>query len=360
MAGDLYLDNTWLENLSLEAPDYLQLFKGYPATIACYVVNYTTDFCNNYPTNLAHNANLAYEGEQAILANPGVNPTHAYGTVAMEFSPVEGFGELGPMTKFYVYDGRTASGQRQSLANLDGCGAKSVPELCMSCHGGSWPGDGNQGSELDTIIAGLTDGVNCELAGIGITTPGDITDPAWEMRSNLLAKITPDGNNYSSFLPFDPKTYVFPPAYEAVASEAQQEDNMRALNEMVKYTEPRPPIEELVKGWYNNNFNSEDFTPWRPAAWSNNADDAQLYDEVYAVSCRGCHVAHISFDAPADLSLYLPGRVCKNQDGTAGNYSSNPFTMAHAKLTYQNFWRKEFPQETALPTLEAYYSVNCE
>jgi hypothetical protein len=34
--------------------------------------------------------------------------------------------------------------------------------------------------------------------------------------------------------------------------------------------------------------------------------------------------------------------------------------MAHAKLTYQNFWRKEFPQETALPTLEAYYSVNCE
>jgi len=356
MAGDLYLDNTWLENLSLEAPDYLQLFKGYPATIACYVVNYTTDFCNNYPTNLAHNANLAYEGQQAILANPGVNPTHAYGTVAMEFSPVEGFGELGPMTKFYVYDGRTASGQRQSLANLDGCGAKSVPELCMSCHGGDWPGVYSQGTELDAIIAGLTDGVNCELAGIGITTPGDINDPAWIKRRDLLAEITPDGNNYSSFLPFDPKTYRFPDA----AGEGAQEDNMRALNEMVKYTEPRPPIEELVKGWYNNNFNSEDFTPWRPESWDNAVgtpeNEADFYDNVYAVSCRGCHVAHYSFEDPSDFPV--SARICKDGNGVAGGYDP---TMAHAKLTYQNFWREEFPQgnplTSALESLEVYFQL---
>jgi hypothetical protein len=359
MAGDLYLDHTWLENLSLEAPDYLKLFRGFPATVACYVVNYTTDFCNNYPTNLPANADFAYEGQQQIEANPGVNPTHAYGTVAMEFSPVEGFGALGPVTKFFVYDGRIASGQRLGAANLDGCGAKSVPELCMSCHGGDWPGDGNQGAELDAIIGGLNDGVNCELAGIGITTPGDITDPAWIKRRDLLAEITPDGNKYSSFLPFDPKTYVFPPDHLAVASEALQEDNMRALNEMVKYTEPAQAIKNIVGGWYNNNFSLGSFTAWRPTNWNNDPgtpeNEADFYDNVYAVSCRGCHAAHLSVDSADTLVLFGPGRVCKNSGGTAGNSSSNGPTMAHAKLTYQNFWRADFPQGNALTSLEAYY-----
>jgi|GEM_PF-1567954 len=357
MAEDLYLANTASENPPVAA-QYLDLFKGYPATIACYVVNYTTDFCNNYPTNQPHNANLAYEGEQAIIADPAINPTHAYGTVAMEFSPVEGFGALGPVTKFFVYDGRTASGQRLDAANLDGCGAKSVPEVCMSCHGGNWPG-GNQGAELDTIVAGLTDNVNCELAGIGITTPGDINDPAWIKRRDLLATITPDGNNYSSFLPFDPKTYVFPPDHLAVASESLQEDNMRALNEMVKYTEPTQAIKNIVGGWYNNNFGSGSFTEWRPTAWNNDPltpeNEADFYDNVYAVSCRGCHAAHLPYDSSEALVGFGPGRVCKNSSGTAGSSSANGVTMAHAKLTYQNFWRADFPQGNALTSLEAYY-----
>jgi len=361
MASDLYLDNTWLEDLSLEVPDYMKLFRGYPATVACYVVNYTTDFCNNYPTNLSQNADLAYEGQQQIEANPGVNPTHAYGTVAMEFSPVEGFGELGPVTKFFVYDGRTASGTRLGAANLDGCGAKSVPEVCMSCHGGDWPGDGNQGAELDAIIAGLTDNVNCELAGIGIATPGDIADPAWIKRRDLLAQITLDGSKYSSFLPFDPKTYVFPPDHLAVASEGEQEDNMRALNEMVKYTKPTQAIQDIVGGWYNNNFSSGSFTAWRPTDWNNDAstpeNEADFYDNVYAVSCRGCHAAHLSVNSADALVLFGPGRVCENSGGTAGNFSSNGPTMAHAKLTYQNFWRGEFPQDNALTSLEDYFQL---
>ncbi|MEO2167370.1 MAG: hypothetical protein ABGY42_04495 [bacterium] len=48
------------------------------------------------------------------------------------------------MTKFYVYGGRTADSGRLYSANLDGCSQKSVPGLCMGCHGGSWPGSGTQ------------------------------------------------------------------------------------------------------------------------------------------------------------------------------------------------------------------------
>ncbi|MFM7143103.1 MAG: hypothetical protein ACKO2K_14450, partial [Alphaproteobacteria bacterium] len=136
--------------------DWKFALPKFPATVACYVVNYTTDHCFNYPTNDPQNANLAWQGQQSILSDPTTDPLNAYGTVAMEFAPVEGFGDLGPITKFFVYDGRIASGKRLGAANLDGCGAKTAPEVCMSCHGGHWPGEASQSAAIDSIAGGLS------------------------------------------------------------------------------------------------------------------------------------------------------------------------------------------------------------
>jgi len=324
---------------------WTQLLGKLPATIACYVVNYTTDFCFNYPTNDPQNADLAYQGQQSIVSDPTVDPLHAYGTVAMEFAPVEGFADLGPITKFFVYDGRLASGARLTAANLDGCGAKSVPEVCLNCHGGSWPGDPSQGVTLDGMIAGLT-----QPAGVLANIDANDTaaaDAGYQLRRSILEHLTKNEPGFSSFLPFDPDTYQFP----AAASGASQANSIRRLNQLVLYAKPTNPIRDLVRGWYGNNLASGTFGPWRPTVWNDDpstaGNEADLYDDVYAVSCRGCHAAHFSFDP------YFPGsnRVCKDGLGNAG---SSP-TMPHAKLTYLNLWKSDFPQASALPSLEAWY-----
>lgn len=309
----LALASPWADPVALKI-----LSPRWPSTIACYVANYTTDFCNNYPTNNPTNADLAYQGQLAIEANPTQNPLHAYGTVAMEFSPIEGFGEQGSLTKFYVYDGRTADSGRLYSANLDGCGQKSVPELCMACHGGIFGGSGTQ------------------ISGFGLTGiyPFDGTSPAdlqaFQTRKDLIEPMTPGNFGFSSFLPFDPDTYQFPSI--SGANQAAQHDSLRALNRLVRYTEPKDAIIELTKGFYGNNFSSGTFANFIPPS---STMDPTLYTDVYATACRGCHAA--TYDV-----IPTPSRICVDAvSGEGGEYAP---TMPHAKLTYLNFWRSDFPQ----------------
>ncbi|MFP6663227.1 MAG: carboxypeptidase-like regulatory domain-containing protein [Deltaproteobacteria bacterium] len=310
----LALASPWADPAALKV-----LAFRWPSTIACYVANYTTDHCNNYPTNNPTNADLAYQGQIAIEADPTQNPLHAYGTVAMEFSPIEGFGELGSLTKFYVYGGRTAESERLYDANLDGCGEKSVPELCMACHGGSWPGSGTQTGGAD-------------LAGIYPFDGGSASEvAAFQARADLIEPMTPNSFGFSSFLPFDPDTYLFP----AAADEAAQHDSLRALNRLVRYTEPKDAIIELTKGFYGNNFSTGTFANFMP---SSSSMDPALYTNVYATACRGCHAATYQVTP-------TPGRICVDDvSGEGGGYDP---TMPHAKLTYLNFWRSDFPQSAA-------------
>lgn len=335
---------------SVAITDWKKLLPLFPSTVACYVVNYTTDACFNYPTNDPQNADLAYQGTQSIQANPSLDPLHAYGTVAMEFAPVEGFADLGPITKFFVYDGRIASGKRLTAANLDGCGPKSVPEVCLNCHGGSWPGDGSQAATLDAMIAGLAL-PGGTLSGIDANDTA-LADPGYQLRRGIIEKLTREEYGFSSFLPFDPETYQFPSA----APGASQAAAIRRLNQIVLWAKPKSAISSLVRGWYGNNLVSGAFAPWRPAAWNDDpaqpGDESDLYDDVYARACRGCHAAHYSIDQPTWFPS--PPRLCVNGLGEAGG---SP-TMPHAKLTYLNLWRGDYPQASALPTLEAWYTAS--
>ena len=66
--------------------------------------------------------------EAAIL---GANQWHL-GTNGIEFSP--GPGGTVRFAKFYTFDPIT--GARLMMGNLDGRGAKAMPTICISCHGG--------------------------------------------------------------------------------------------------------------------------------------------------------------------------------------------------------------------------------
>ena len=88
------------------------------------------------------------DSADVVAAISGANPV---ATVAMEYSRIESppgnpteFDDTDRVVKFYVYN---ADGTALlKAANLDGLGARPIPQLCMVCHGGEYPGGAVLGS----------------------------------------------------------------------------------------------------------------------------------------------------------------------------------------------------------------------
>ena len=137
---------------------------------ACYVTNYgdiTTD--------------------DALDAANARNNSGVVATVAMEFSKVAVADSADERhVKFYVYN---AAGNRVNRADLDDKGLRPIPQLCMVCHGGAYPGGGTTGVPT-------------------FTTPASV---------KLGAR----------FLPFDTRFYIFP----AAPNKADQQAAIKRLNE---------------------------------------------------------------------------------------------------------------------------------
>jgi hypothetical protein len=245
------------------------------SNIACYVSNFgTIDTLDSQDASLA-SAHLQ-----------GLNSNNPIATVAMEYNSFIGF------VTFYVYDG---SGSRITSADLDGFGARPVPQLCLTCHGG---------------------GKN--LLAVG----GANTAPNFVGQANLGA----------NFLPFDARFYkLLNPAADLL--------NIKKLNQqIVLATNPNLATKELISGLYANasllpHEQDRDFVA---AGWKGIASDELLYKNVIAPACRSCHVAHDStadgipsFDTAVDFKARLPQveqRVFCGRD------------MPHAQATYDLFW----------------------
>jgi len=113
------------------------------ANIACYVSNYGPPPADCSPDNSnAANCpwpNLDVAISQAISGNNNGNPSGnpvPFATVAMVFTRNSGQPNNQNNVTFYVF-----AGANQTLApdaKLDGEGAKSVPRMCMACHGGRY------------------------------------------------------------------------------------------------------------------------------------------------------------------------------------------------------------------------------
>ncbi len=87
----------------------------------------------------------AYGAYNALNLEAAVMPEAKWhlGTNAIEFSP--GPGGTIKFVKFYTYD--PVTGARLMMGNLDGRGAKAMPTVCASCHGG-------RGDPLTPALAG--------------------------------------------------------------------------------------------------------------------------------------------------------------------------------------------------------------
>ncbi len=261
---------------------------------ACYVSNY-----GNVTT-----ADL----QDAIDAAAGGAPV---ATVAMEYSRIESpngtASEFDDVTapirtvKFYVYN--SAGSATLAAANLDGHGARPVPQLCMVCHGGA-------------LVKPQTD-VNGQPV------------PVFAARDDVKMG--------SVFVPFDLRYYTFaPPPHD----KATQQPDYKTLNTTIVRpvavatgdTAIANVVDEMYSGGAANQH--EDFTVagWRAPAAPEPAK-AAFYQGTVSNACRMCHNAQpfpgLRFEAASDFVSRLPqvgSRVCTQH------------VMPHAERTHEIFW----------------------
>ena len=301
-AGYTYSRTSYLNNNDLGSGRDMHFLQRPDSTLAAYVTNYSRLG--------AFDQNPAFADDAAAQSQPGA-------TVCMEFSPVEGavdgFGnpDTTKIVKFFVYaevDGDVAAGtERQKAADLDGFGAKFVPNLCLTCHGGNY----------GTSVAGLS------------------------------------GANRSHFRELDLATYKFPGG--ATTASAAEQDAFRVQNLMITNTgASRTPILDLIDGWYPGGVGNQD-NNYTPPQWGVAADPQHdLYHKVVKVSCRTCHIAFDSNDDSSgnDWNRYDQFTIRRSFIGSyaIGATIATPSSgrvMPHALVTYRNFWIDRQPDHRA-------------
>lgn len=270
---------------------------------ACYVTNY-----GDIGTDDALDADNARNNTSS----------GALATVAMEYSRLSDTDALTDRhVKFYVYLGET----RVNNANLDGVGKRPVPQLCMVCHGGAYPG------------------------GASTTVPGFST--------------AADVKFGSRFIPFDLRFFTFPTTLD----KGPQQSAMKHLNEDIVRNAPTlspspDAIGEVVTAMYAgaSPTQHEDFLVpgWERTTLPTTVAQETYYKRVVSNACRTCHntqpFANISSErAGVDLQFRSARDFIRSQTIGAGPGTFSPFSQAeqrvctehvmpHARRTHDIFW----------------------
>lgn len=281
---------SYLNNNDLGSGRDMYLLQRADGTAAAYVTNY--GLFNQDPGN----ADLA-----AGKTNPGA-------TVAMEYSPVEGQGSTR-IVKFFVFAGADfdANAPRAKAADLDGFGAKFVPNLCLNCHGGNY-------------------------------SPANAAAPSF-------AEI----NMGAAFRELDIATYKFPGGRDTAdagekAAFKQQNAVVKGLNAAETVT--IQPIKDLITGWYAGG-NDEQDNNFLPPGWAG-APQQDLYRDLVRHSCRTCHVALDASAAPTGFG-WISYDQLRNRRGFLDSFVlCEGRVMPHAAITYRNFWLSAGPHQPAV------------
>jgi len=283
--------------------------------IACYVTNYGNRFTDDL---------------QDIIDAAGNNGPIA--TVGMEYSRLEDpngdgstFVNNTRVVKFYVFAEAAASpvhpgefNGRVTAADLDGFGARPVPQLCMVCHGGRLPNSVLQNG-------------------------GTIGTPAWDTADPTT------GNLGARFIPFDFASLTGP-----FGSATFQQQIKRLNQEIVLKTERDQiangylALQEIIDAMYapggtaatqNIGFTVGGW-PSAAAGPGGGPSEAQMYGTVVTPSCRGCHTnqgpSNVSWATAAEFNnfaLLIDSVVCSSH------------VMPHSLVTHNRFWLSANPQQ---------------
>jgi hypothetical protein len=241
--------------------------------LACYVTNYGAPDQNPANADDAQNRNPAKRGA----------------TVAMEYKASE---PPANQVRFFVYaPGDPATAGRLKFADLDGLGPKPVPHLCIVCHGGYFDGGANNTTQA-------------------------------RFREFDLPSFKYSGGRSWDFAP-SPNTLA---ANELTA--------FAGLNQMVRDVAPNTsPIKDLINNWYPGGFGAGT-APVKPAVPSGWNTQVNGYHNVYAKSCRTCHVARDN----GNPNTFITFNNSASYAGTSYVVCDSPKVMPNAYITYKNFW----------------------
>jgi cytochrome c5 len=279
------------------------------ANVACYVTNF-----GNIATDDADDVVAAVAGSGKVA------------TVAMEHAPIEGDPVADPVVKFFVYN---AADNRVNAADLDGKGLRPVPQLCMVCHGGSYPGGGTTG-----------------------VPPFNTVDEA---------KLG------SEFIAFDLHNYAFA---ASPFDKASQQAAFKTLNEQIVLgTNPGPPTQLHIAEMYDGDNGVPPTTqeellvvsdPSAAAAdrWTAQPPGQEMYKHVVGNACRTCHATN-----PAPSLQFVNAKQVIDILGSVEFRVCSQHVMPHAKRTHDLFWLSADRPDTAIVDphqpgiLEAFGSV---
>lgn len=292
-------------------------------TLAFVVENYRVDAGTGPYTSVNVDAAVARDTQWLF----GVN--------AIEFSPLSGAPtpKCGNcVVKFYNYD--PATGQRQAMVDLDTRGAKAMPTICISCHGGRGDPLKADGSFARTVTS-----------------------------------LTAVGNTQARLQPFDVPSFDY--STLAGYTRADQETKLRDFNLWVLCSYPmhtwetgygaginacRPdanpnewmsaPAANMIKVWYGGaEDGTGDFGPsatgtYVPSGW---AGHEPLWNGVVAKYCRACHILRGTVNQfEVDFAYFddiggLPGGFETYKDRIKAHVFDRG-NMPLSFFVFQNFW----------------------
>jgi hypothetical protein len=224
--------------------------------------------------------------------------------VAMDYMVSPGVNNNQPFVRFLIFG---PSGQLLPSINLDGRREKFVPGTCVVCHGGD----------------------------------------------HYAGKFPEDGSGSANvgghFLPYDTGNFEFSSKFGL--REKDQEQAIYFLNQNLLNAGPTPAEQALIAGWYANQpgFKKVLNKTYIDPSWPAQGTAAyNFYQDVYARSCRTCHVALVegyNFDHYQNIT---PGNGFYRADSpevdvsiaTCGGDSQifRDHSMANSLVTFNRFW----------------------
>ena len=281
---------------------------------ACYVTNYGQPPANNPDQQDAND-----------VLDPNKLPD---ATVSMEYSRVESapndpieFPDNDRAVKFYVYDTKNPDSPPLRKADLDGHGARPVPQLCMVCHGGT-----------------------------AASVPADVNNPAGPKKGAFTSR-NDIISMQSNFLPFDLHLYNFPAAKSKASQQAAFKNlNVNIVRGVANGTGTGTAIVEaidtsLYPGNSATQIEDQVIAGWDPI--NVNSNRHRFYRDVFARACRTCHISR-PFGAPS----FANASDFETEITTVQNYVCSKKVMPHAQRTNNIFWTSLNPNMAAF--LELY------
>lgn len=229
------------------------------------------------------------------------------GTNGIEFSPGPGCTTPLPnalpacrlFPKYYTFSATT--GARLLAANLDGRGAKAMPGICISCHGGR--GDpltapDTNGAQMFAVVGNPASGVRGDVKGkfhfFEPDTFGFSTQPGFTRADQEAAIKTLNQWVLCS--------YPMPTTASGVASPYPEDQCRRVAN----IDEWQGGAADVIKAAYGGNGlpNPTYVDTYVPASWVV-AGQTTLYQNVVQPACRMCHILRgIGQQSDADFATY--------------------------------------------------------